>query len=263
MIYENSLLKENFIEVKKLDEREDISSIDKLYNKLIYNCKVEDNENIIRSKIDIPLENSDNKFNFILNETEKIELRKMIVENINKLVEENNEIQKDTNLKLLEDDEELIKYILDDKTNNQYSLELSRIDFYKDKINKNIDVKFYQNAIEQTQERINTILKNNVISDEEKANVRANIRSKSISNITKLHTNKKNIRILYSALKDLNNPNHTSLSSLLLSNKKEDNMPKEYNFDKKLYVLGVDRIVVEEEDIVEKERRRIMWENSM
>ena len=262
LIYENNLLKEDFIEIKELDEKEDISSIEKLYHKLIYNCKVEDNESIIQSKVNISLENSDNKFDFILNETEKIELRKIIVENINKLVEENNEIQKDTNLKILEDDKELIKYILDKKTDNQYSLELSRIDFYNEQINKKIDIKFYQNAIEQTQDRINTILKNNIISDEEKSNIRANIRSKSISNITKLHSNKKNIRILYSALKDLNSSKHISLSSLLISNKKDDNMPEKYNYDKKLYVLGVDRIVIEEEDIVEKERRRILWENS-
>lgn len=262
LIYENNLLKEDFIEIKELDEKEDISSIEKLYHKLIYNCKVEDNESIIQSKVNISLENSDNKFDFILNETEKIELRKIIVENINKLVEENNEIQKDTNLKILEDDKELIKYILDKKTDNQYSLELSRIDFYNEQINKKIDIKFYQNAIEQTQDRINTILKNNIISDEEKANIRANIRSKSISNITKLHSNKKNIRILYSALKDLNSSKHISLSSLLINNKKDDNMPEKYNYDKKLYVLGVDKIVIEEEDIVEKERRRILWENS-
>lgn len=168
-----------------------------LHHKLIYNCKVEDNETLMQNKVNVSLEKSDNKFSF-------------------------------------------------------------------EKISKNIDIKFYQNAIEQTQERIDTILKNNVISDEEKNNVRANVRSKSISNITQLHTNKKNIRVLYSALKDLNNPSHISLSSLLGSNKKDDNMSKKYNYDKKLYVLGVDKIVIEEEDVVEKERRRILrrYENS-
>lgn len=156
----------------------------------------------------------------------------------------------------------LLEFYIATSWNSIIHQTLSRIDFYNEQINKKIDIKFYQNAIEQTQDRINTILKNNIISDEEKSNIRANIRSKSISNITKLHSNKKNIRILYSALKDLNSSKHISLSSLLISNKKDDNMPEKYNYDKKLYVLGVDRIVIEEEDIVEKERRRILWENS-
>lgn len=263
IVYENNLLKKEFEEVKKIDEREDISSIEKFYHKLIYNCKVEDNETLMQNKVNVSLEKSDNKFNFVLNQEEKTELRKIIVEKINKLVEENNTLQEDTNLKILDDDKELMRYILDKKTDNEYSKTLATIQLYKNEIVKNKDVAQYKLMLEVTEKTLNNILKNNVVTDDEKNSVRANIRSNSISKITQLYKNKKEIRILYSSLKELNTAKYSSLSSLLQrNNTKDDNMPNTYNYNKKLYVLGVDKIVIEEEDVVEKERRRILWEHS-
>lgn len=259
IVYENNLLKKELEEVKKIDEREDISSIEKFYHKLIYNCKVEDNETLMQNKVNVSLEKSDNKFNFVLNQEEKTELRKIIVEKINKLVEENNILKEDTNLRILDDDKELIRYILDKKTNNEYSETLATIQLYKNEIAKNKDVAQYKLMLEITEKTLSNILKNNVVTDDEKNSVRANIRSNSISKITQLHKNKKKIRILYSSLKELNTAKYSSLSSLLQKNNtKNDDMPNTYNYDKKLYVLGVDRIVIEEEDVVEKERRRIL-----
>lgn len=262
LIYENNLLKDEFNQIKALDEKENISSIEKLYNKLVYNCKVEENSTLISEKINVNTEFSDNKFEFTLNESEKREIRQMLIDNINKLVEENKIIQENTNLKLLEDDKELMKFILDKKTNNQYSLELSRLKLYEEKLNKNIDVSYFNNAIKETKERINLLLKNTQVTDEEKNRTRAIIRSNSMNNIVKLHNNKKKIRVLYASLKELSSSKDIKLSSLFANNNKDNSMPEKYNYDKKLYVLGVDRIVVEEEDVVEKERRRIAWENS-
>ncbi|WP_349764082.1 MobA/MobL family protein [Fusobacterium sp. SYSU M8D902] len=249
--------------IKKQDSSNEVSSTKKLYNKLLHNINIED----LESTHKINLENL--KFEINLTEPDKVELRKLLIEKINTIVDENKLLEIDTNINILKDDKTLEKYILDKKTNNEYSKELNRIKFYEEQINKNIDVEFYKSSILETKNRIKKIIMNNPIDINEKNKIKANIRSKAISNITKLHMNKKQIRLLYSSLKKITiNTNKNNVTDLISSafNKihkivNNNSIPQNYNYDKKIYVLGEDKIIIEDDDTVEKERRKVLCQN--
>ncbi len=248
-IQESNKLKLEYKLIEEQDITKELPLVNRLYNKLLYNSKIDD----------ISPNQEENKFKINLSTSEKIELRTMLVDNINKLVEENKVLEKEYNIEVLKDEKALERYILDSKTNNEYSKELSRMEFYKQKLKKKIDVNFYEFSLKETQKRIDLMLKNNPITDSEKNKVKSTIRSKVLSNLAKIHMNKKQIRLLYSSLKAVNNDvKLMDLFGKTFNKTNNISNPPKYNYSSKIYVLGVDEIVVEEEDIVEKERKRIL-----
>lgn len=223
-IKENNILTE-ISDIKKATKY--IQESDNNLAKLLHNTKIDLFNSKFREKYVIS-EDVLSKIELNLDREQKIELSKKIVDEINILKEDNTKLQNNIDkYSFYTDKEKLDTYILDKLTNNLYST------------TSNQELKF-KLKMEYT------------ITDEMRKDTIAKLRSQHLDSSTKLASNNEQLKVLFNALKQI-------APERVNSKFNEGSIVNIKN--KKLKVMQSGEIEFEE-DIVAKERRKILWENS-